>query len=224
MTQPRRAWVSWSSGKDSAFALDEARRDPSLEVVGLLTTVTAAFDRVSMHGVRRTLLEAQADRLALPLHVVEIPSPCPNEVYEARMGAAVDRAKAEGVTAVVFGDLFLADIRAYRERMLAGTGLEPVFPLWERPTDELARAMLDGGVVAHVSCLDPRKLPRELAGRRWDADLIAALPTGVDPCGEHGEFHTFVSDGPGFSTAIPLDRGEVVEREGFVFADLLLVE
>lgn len=221
MTERRRAWMSWSSGKDSAFALHEARRDPSLEVVGLLTTVTAAFDRVSMHGVRRALLEAQSDRLGLPLHVAEIPAPCPNEVYEARMGGLIERARAEGVSAMVFGDLFLDDIRAYRERMLDGTGIEPVFPLWQRPTARLARTMLEAGVRAHLTCLDPGKIPAELAGRVWDADLLAALPAGVDPCGEHGEFHTFVSDGPGFASPIGVEPGEVVRRDGFVFADLL---
>lgn len=212
--------MSWSSGKDSAYALHVARGLPDVEVVGLLTTVSQAFDRVSMHGVRRELLHAQADRLGLPLHAVEIPYPCPNDEYERRMSAAVQAARDDDVTAMVFGDLFLADVRVYRERMLAPTGITPLFPLWERPTDALAREMLGAGIVAYVTCLDPKAVPRDLAGAKWDADLIARLPMGVDPCGEHGEFHTFVADGPGFSAPIDVTPGEVVERDGFVFADL----
>lgn len=230
MSARPKALMSWSSGKDSAYALHLVREARELEVVGLLTTVSSEFDRVAMHGVRRELLERQAASLALPLHVVELPSPCPNEVYEQRMGAFVERARREGIERVVFGDLFLEDIRAYRERQLAGTGLEPVFPLWGRDTRELAREMLAAGIVATVTCVDPRKLgargairhnPECVAGRRWDSVLLRELPAEVDPCGEHGEFHTFVSDGPGFSEAIGFVAGEVVEREGFVFADLL---
>ncbi|PRP92065.1 ATP-binding region [Enhygromyxa salina] len=221
-TRPK-ALVSWSSGKDSAYALDLVRQARELEVVGLLTTVSSEFDRVAMHGVRHELLRRQAASLALPLHVVELPRPCPNEIYEQRMGAFIEQARRDGVERVVFGDLFLEDIRAYREKQLAGTGIEPVFPLWDkgRDTRALASEMLSAGVVATLTCVDPRKLPPELAGRRWDALLVGELPEGVDPCGEHGEFHTFVSDGPGFSEAIAVAPGEVVEREGFVFADLL---
>ncbi len=215
----RRAWASWSSGKDSAWALHVARA--SVEVVGLLTTVTESFDRVAMHGVRRELLQAQAERLGLPLHVVEIPSPCSNEVYEARMSAAIEQARAEGIEAMVFGDLFLADIREYRERMLAPTGIAPVFPLWGRDTRALAAQMLDGGLQSRITCLDPSKLPRALAGTVWDP---AALPPDVDPCGEHGEFHTFVTHSPDFARPIALEAGQTVEREGFVFTDLLLAE
>ena len=212
--------MSWSSGKDSAYALAEARRDPDLEVVGLLTTVTTTFDRVSMHGVRRQLLAAQAERLGLPLHVVEIPSPCSNELYAQQMESAMGQAREDGVRAVVFGDLYLEDVRAYRERQLATVQMEGVFPLWGRPTKALAEQMLEDGIVAHLTCLDPRKLPRALAGRRWDRDLLAALPDAVDPCGENGEFHTFVSSGPGFRSPIAVRVGEVVERDGFVFADV----
>ena len=212
----RRAWASWSSGKDSAWALHVSRG--SVEVVGLITTVTETFDRVAMHGVRRELLEAQAERLGLPLHVVEIPSPCSNEIYEARMGAAIARARGDGIEAMVFGDLFLADIREYRERMLAPTGIAPVFPLWGRDTAELATEMLAGGLQSRITCIDPAKMPRALAGTLWDP---RALPPGVDPCGEHGEFHTFVSASPDFSRPIALAVGEIVEREGFVFADLV---
>lgn len=207
--------MSWSSGKDSAWALHVARE--SFDVVGLLTTVTSAYDRVSMHGVRRTLLQAQAEQLGLPLHTVEIPAPCPNEVYAAGMTDAIGRARAVGIEAMVFGDLFLADIREYRERMMAPTGIRPVFPLWGRATAELAADMRRAGIEAWISCLDPRSMPRALAGMRWDP---AVLPRGVDPCGEHGEFHTFVARSPDFAAGIEVVRGEVVEREGFVFADL----
>ena len=218
---PVPAWMSWSSGKDSALALDVARRDPNVDVVGLLVTVNADADRVAMHAVRRTLLEEQADRLGLPLHVVEIPFPCPNEVYEARMATAVVAAVAAGVGHVVFGDLFLEDVRAYRERALEGSGVAPLFPLWGRRTDALARDMLDAGIRAVVTCVDPRQVPAELAGRSWDADFLADLPAGADPCGENGEFHTFVWDGPGFSSPIEVEVGEVAERDGFVFCDVL---
>lgn len=212
--------MSWSSGKDSAMALHVARAE-GVDVVGLLTTVNADADRVAMHAVRRELLEAQARALGLPLHVVEIPSPCPNDVYEAAMAGAVARARADGVGEMVFGDLFLADIRAYRESMLDGTGIAPRFPLWQRPTAALARDMLDAGIRAVVTCVDPKQAPRELAGRAFDADFVASLPDGVDPCGENGEFHTFVSDGPGFASPIPVATGEIVERDSFVFADVV---
>lgn len=220
MSRPR-ALVSWSSGKDSAFALHAVREAGELDVVGLLTTVTADYARVSMHGVRRELLEAQAKALGLPLHVVEIPAPCPNEVYEERMGAMVREQTDAGVEVVVFGDLFLEDIRAYRERMLEGSGLRPVFPLWGKNTRELAREMVRKGLRARLTCVDPRQVSPALAGRRFDEDLLDALPEEVDPCGERGEFHTFVFDGPDFEAPIPVELGEVVEREGFVFADLL---
>jgi uncharacterized protein (TIGR00290 family) len=218
---PARAWMSWSSGKDSAFALAEARADPELDVVGLLVTVNAAADRVAMHAVRRALLEEQAARLGLPLHVVEIPSPCPNDVYAARMTEAMDAATRDGIERVVFGDLFLEDVRDYRCRALAPTGIEPVFPLWQRPTDRLAHQMVDTGVRAILTCVDPRVLPASFAGRAFDDELLADLPAGVDPCGERGEFHSFVWDGPGFSAPIPVATGEVVERDGFVFCDVL---
>jgi uncharacterized protein (TIGR00290 family) len=218
---PSRAWMSWSSGKDSALALAEARADPEVDVVGLLVTVNAAVDRVAMHAVRRTLLEAQADRLDLPLHVVEIPSPCPNEVYEARMAEAMDAASRDRIQHVVFGDLFLEDVRDYRCRALAPTGIEPVFPLWQRPTVALARQMIDAGIRAVLTCVDPRVLPASFAGRDFDEELLADLPDGVDPCGERGEFHSFVWDAPGFSTPIPVTTGEIVERDGFAFCDVL---
>lgn len=216
-----RALVAWSTGKDSAWALHEARRAGEVEVVGLLTTVTTPFRRVSMHAVRVELLEAQAAAAGLPVTIVDIPSPCPNEVYEHAMALAMIAAKARGVTHVVFGDLFLEDIRAYREAKLAPVGMTPVFPLWGRDTGALAREMIDAGVEAWITCVDPRRAPRELAGRRVDAALLASLPEGVDPCGERGETHTFVAAGPMLSRRVEVRPGEIVDRDGFVFADLL---
>lgn len=216
-----KAVVSWSSGKDGAWALHEVRRAGALEVVGLLTTVTSEFARVSMHAVREELLDLQAASLGLPCRKVHIPWPCPNERYEAEMARAIAELRADGVTRIVFGDLFLPDVRAYREQKLAGTGIEPVFPLWGRDTSRLAREMLDGGLRATLTCVDPRQLDGAFAGRVFDAALLAELPPGVDPCGERGEFHTFAWAGPMFSRPVPVTRGEVVTREGFVFADLL---
>ena len=213
--------MSWSSGKDSAFALREVRRDPEVTVVGLLVTVNAEVDRVAMHAVRRSLLELQAIRLALPLHVVEIPFPCPNDVYEDRMSEAMEAAACDGVNAMVFGDLFLEDVREYRERALQGTGIKPLFPLWSRPTRDLAEEMIDDGVRAILTCVDPAQLDPAFVGRVFDEDLLHDLPDTVDACGEHGEFHTFVWDGPGFSAAIPVRAGEVVARDGFVFCDVI---
>jgi uncharacterized protein (TIGR00290 family) len=218
MTRPK-AIVSWSSGKDSAFALVEAQRE--LDIVGTITTITTAFGRVSMHGVREALLDRQLAELGLPCRKIGIPSPCPNDVYERELVAALRSAQAEGVTHVVFGDLFLADIRAYRERLLAPLGLVPVFPLWLRDTRQLARDMLDAGIAATITCVDPKQLDRRFAGRAFDAQLLAELPAGVDPCGEHGEFHTFVTAGPMFRRAIPIRVGETALRDGFVFTDLL---
>jgi uncharacterized protein (TIGR00290 family) len=216
-----RAWMSWSSGKDSMLALHAARSTGEVDVVGLLTTVNSTADRVAMHAVRRVLLEAQADSLDLPVYVVELPWPCPNEVYEQRMTEAVHVAVGEGVERMVFGDLFLADIRAYREERLAGTGLTPMFPLWQRPTDLLAREMLTAGIRAVVTCVDPSQAPPEIAGRWFDQDLLDFLPPTVDQCGENGEFHTFVADGPGFGYPLDVTVGEIVERDGFVFADVI---
>ncbi|MBV9285049.1 MAG: adenine nucleotide alpha hydrolase [Acidimicrobiia bacterium] len=212
--------MSWSSGKDSTLALHVARHELDVDVSTLLVTVNAEADRVAMHAVRRSLLQAQAERLGVPLHVVEIPSPCPNDVYEARMATAMAEAKATGVERVIFGDLFLADIRAYREQALAGSGIEPLFPLWQRPTTALARDMLAAGIRAVLTCVDPKQVAPEFAGRQFDEALLEDLPKSVDPCGENGEFHTFVYDGPGFSSPIDIEVGEVVERGGFVFCDV----
>jgi len=216
-----KALVSWSSGKDSAFALHEVRSADAYEVVGALTTVTAAFGRVSMHGVREELLDAQIASLGLPSRKIYIPSPCPNSVYEREMADVLTEAKRNGVTNVLFGDLFLQDIRAYRERQLAELGLQGIFPLWMRDTAQLARQMLDAGVQATLTCVDLRKLDVSFAGRSFDAGLLRSLPPGIDPCGENGEFHTFVSAGPMFRAPIPVSVGEIVQRDGFAFADLL---
>jgi uncharacterized protein (TIGR00290 family) len=216
-----RTLLSWSSGKDSAWALHMLRQQPDMDVVGLVTTVNAAFDRVAMHGVRRALVEAQAEAAGLPLHVLAIPHPCPNAEYERVMGAFVAQQASEGIEAMAFGDLFLEDIRRYREAKLAGTGLTPLFPLWGLETGALARTMLDGGLEAYVACLDPKKLPASFAGRRFDAALLAELPSGVDPCAENGEFHTFACAGPMFRHPIAVNVGEIVIRDGFVFCDLI---
>lgn len=216
-----RTVVSWSSGKDSALALHEARRSPDSEVVGILTTVTSEMHRVSMHGVRESLLDRQAQALGLRCWKVPIPLPCPNEVYEREMARVLGEVRALGVREVVFGDLFLEDIRRYREAKLAEVGMRGVFPLWGRDTTALAHEMVDLGLRARLACVDPRKVPRSFAGRAFDAALLDELPPGVDLCGENGEFHTFAWAGPMFERPIPIEVGEVVERDGFVFADLL---
>jgi uncharacterized protein (TIGR00290 family) len=212
--------VSWSSGKDSAWMLHVLRRDGIGTPAALLTTINEAADRVAMHAVRTELLRAQADAAGLPLMPVTIPSPCPNEVYEAQMAAACRVAIAQGFTHVAFGDLFLEDVRRYREERLASSGLTPIFPLWLQPTAALAREMIAGGLEARLTCVDPKQLPASFAGRAFDAQLLADLPPEIDPCGERGEFHTCAIAGPMFSKRIDVDPGIVVERDGFVFADL----
>ena len=214
--------MAWSSGKDSAFALHEARATGDLDVVGLLTTLTEDYGRVSMHGVREAILDRQAEALGLPCRKVRIPAGCVNADYERAMEAAMSEARDDGIERVVFGDLFLEDVRAYRERMLAGSGIEPVFPLWGRPTPALAAEMVAAGLRARIVCLDPRRLPASFAGREFDAALLAELPADVDPCGENGEFHTCVTGGPMFRQSLDVVPGETVERDGFVFADLRL--
>ncbi|MBF6570106.1 MAG: adenine nucleotide alpha hydrolase [Candidatus Binataceae bacterium] len=217
----KRVMLSWSSGKDSAWALQRLGSDPEVELAGLFTTVNREFDRVAMHGVRRTLLDAQAASIGLPLFTIPIPYPCPNETYEAAMGAFVEEANGRGITHFAFGDLFLEDIRRYREEKLAGTGIEPLFPLWRLPTRALAQEMVAGGLRAYITCVDPRQAPRAWAGRLFDRDFIDAMPEGIDPCGEYGEFHTFACDGPMFRRPVGVVVGEIVERDGFVFADVL---
>ncbi len=216
-----KAWLAWSSGKDSAWALHTVRQAGEFDVVALLTTVNRTHRRVAMHAVRESLLEIQAAAAGLPLVKVPIPSPCPNEIYEQAMSEAMARAQIERVRHVIFGDLFLEDVRAYRERQLANCGMTPLFPLWGRETHQLAQDMLAGGLSAFLTCVDPRQLDRTFAGRRFDQDFLAALPRHVDPCGENGEFHTFANAGPMFCSEIPVAVGEIVERDGFVFADLL---
>ena len=216
-----KAWLAWSSGKDSAWALHTIRQQEEFEVVALLTTINSTYQRVAMHAVRESLVEMQAAAANLPLVKVPIPSPCPNEVYEQAMSEVMARARAEGVWHIAFGDLFLEDIRAYREKHLAACGMTPVFPVWGKNTRRLAEEMLAGGLSAFLTCVDPRKLDRAFAGRRFDAHLLRELPPSVDPCGENGEFHTFANAGPVFEREIPVEVGEIVERDGFVFADLL---
>ena len=225
MTASRpQALIAWSSGKDSAWALHEVRRAGELDVVGALTTVTETFGRVSMHGVREAIMRAQHAAAGLASIIVPIPYPCPNEIYEARMAAALAEAKAQGVTHVIFGDLFLEDVRAYRESKLAGTGITPVFPLWRRPTDALAREMIAAGVETYLVCIDLKQLAKDFTGRRFDQALLADLPATVDPCGENGEFHSCVVAGPMFDRAITVRVGETVERDGFAYADFFLDE
>ena len=223
MTTRRRVLLSWSSGKDSAWALHVLRQRDDVELVGLVTTVNEAFDRVAMHAVRRELVAAQAMAAGLPLRVVHLPWPCSNEIYEARVAEAIRGALAEGVTHMAFGDLFLEDVRDYRIRQLTGTGITPMFPLWgtSRDTPALARTMVDAGLRAIVTCVDPRQLPAEVVGRTLDATFLEGLPPGVDPCGERGEFHSFCYAGPMFRHEIPVVPGDIVTRDGFTFADLL---
>ena len=222
MSQDRpKVLVSWSSGKDSAWMLHLLRQQPELEVVGLLTTINQAFDRVAMHAVRRRLLEAQARAAGLELWDVPLPWPCSNEEYEERMDSVIARAKSEGIKHVAFGDLFLEDIRRYRIEKLAGTGVDPIFPLWEQPTGSLARQMIAGGLKAVLTCVDPKQMDRRFVGRSFDPSFLAELPSAVDPCGENGEFHTFCHAGPMFSAAVPIRMGELAERDGFWFADVL---
>ncbi len=220
----KKTLLSWSSGKDSAWTLHVLRQQGAHEITGLITTINSAFDRVAMHSTRRVLLEKQAEAAGLPLMAVPLPWPCSNADYERIMKSVCDQAVAQGVTAIAFGDLFLADIRAYRERQLKDTGLEPLFPLWQIPTDELAREMIHAELRAKLVCIDPSKLAPEFAGRDFDEQLLADLPPGVDPCGENGEFHSFVHAGPMFSQEIPIITGERVQRDGFWFCDVLPAE
>jgi uncharacterized protein (TIGR00290 family) len=217
----KKVLLSWSSGKDSVWALHLLRRQPDIEVAALLTSFNSAAGRVAMHAVRRALVDAQAARTGVPQWSVDLPWPCSNAEYEERMRAVCQRALAEGITAVAFGDLFLQDIRDYRERQLQSTGLEPLFPVWEIPTAKLARDMIAAGVKAKITCVDPAQVDRTFAGREFDQAFLDSLPSGVDPCGENGEFHTFVYEAPVFSSPIEVRMGEIVERDGFVFADVL---
>ncbi|PTT54697.1 ATP-binding protein [Aeromonas sp. HMWF014] len=216
--------LSWSSGKDSAWALHTLRQDPTIEVVGLFTTLNQAFERVAMHGVRKQLLMQQAECVGLPLTTIDLPWPCTNEDYARIMTEFIAGVVAQGIRHMAFGDLFLEDVRAYREKQLVGTGIEPLFPLWGSDTGELAQQMMAAGLKARISSLDPKKLDASLGGHAFDPALLAVLPTGVDPCGENGEFHTLAWDGPMFSRPLGIRVGETVQRDGFVFTDLLPIE
>lgn len=217
----KRTLLSWSSGKDSAWALHLLRQQTDIHVVGLVTTLNAAFKRVAMHAVRLELLQRQAEAVRLPLRIVSIPQPCSNAQYEEAMRAVMEEARQQGIECMAFGDLFLQEIREYRETKLSGTGVAPLFPLWGMPTRELARQMVSSGLRARLTCVDPRQLSASFAGREFDERLLSELPSGVDPCGERGEFHTFAYDGPMFDRPVEVLVGEVVLRDGFVFADLL---
>lgn len=220
--RPRVA-VSWSSGKDAAWALHVMRAAGHVDVVALLTTMNSHFDRVAMHGVRADVVRAQADAVGVPLVEAPLPWPCPNDAYESAMRDALARLRTEfAVTHVAFGDLFLADVRAYREERMRDTGIAPLFPVWGIDTRTLAASMLDAGVRAYVTVADPRVVPREIAGREWNAQLLSELAPNIDPCAERGEFHTVAVDGPAFKSPVSVARGEVVERDGFVFADFVL--
>jgi len=216
----KKLWMSWSSGKDSAFALAELLKDKEIEVTGLFTTVNEAYGRVAMHSTRLELLKRQAEELGLPLELILLPAKCTHELYEDRMRTLIAKAKAEGVEAMGFGDLYLQDVRDYREAQLAASGIQAIFPLWNKPTNELAGEIIAAGFRAVITCIDPKKLPRSFAGRLFDEKAILDFPGDVDPCGENGEFHSFVFDSPNFKNLISISIGEVVEREGFFFADV----
>ena len=216
--------MSWSSGKDSAWALHVLRQESGLEVVGLMTTVNQLYRRISIHAVRLELLQHQAEAIGLSLHIIDLPSPCANSQYEAAMEKFIAKAKEQGIECMAFGDLFLEDIREYREAKLSGTGISPLFPIWQTRTDKLAKEMISSGLRAVVTCIDPRYLDASFAGREFNEQFLEDLPATVDPCGERGEFHTFAFDGPMFRKPVPIEVGEVVRREDFVYADLLLAE
>jgi uncharacterized protein (TIGR00290 family) len=217
----KKTFLSWSSGKDSAWALHVMRQQPELRIAGLFTTVNQLYQRIAIHAVRLELLERQAEAVGLPLQIINLPYPCSNAQYETAMEKFVEESREAGIECMAFGDLFLQDIREYREARLAGTGITPLFPLWKMPTDMLAREMISSGLRAMISCVDPQQLPASFAGREFNEALLADLPGEVDRCGERGEFHTFAFDGPMFSKPVDIRVGEIVEREGFVYADLL---
>lgn len=217
----KKTLLSWSSGKDSAWALHILRQNPEIELLGLFTIVNQKYNRVSMHATRMQMLERQAGAAGLALQTIDLPDPCTNEQCDAVMRKFVTESAARGIECVAFGDLFLEDVRKYRENQMKGTGIEPVFPLWAIPTGELAQQMLSAGIDAYVSSVDLKKLPSNFAGRKWSRELIAELPRGCDPCGENGEIHTVVVGGPMFRRPIPIRVGRIVERDGFAFADII---
>ncbi len=214
--------VAWSGGKDSAMAFFETKKDPRYEIVSLLTTVTGEYDRISMHGVRRELLKRQAEAAGVPLLEVVIPPQCSNEIYEQKMADACEQLKRQGVTSIVFGDLWLEDVRNYRIANLAKVNMKPLFPVWLRPVNTFAREIISSGIKTTLACVDSQQIPGSLAGREYDESLLKDLPPGADPCGEKGEFHTFVWDGPFFSRPVKFTKGAVTVREGrFHFCDLI---
>ena len=218
----KKTLLSWSSGKDSAWAFYRLRQDPTIDLLGIYTVVNRKYSRVSMHATRLDLLRCQAEAVGLPLHIIKLPDPCTNEQCNAIMRQFVIESAAKGIDAMAFGDLFLEDIRKYRENQLKGTGIEPLFPLWTIPTRQLAEQMFSAGLEAYISSVDLKKLPSHFVGRKWSRELIAEFPQGIDPCGENGEIHTVVVDGPMFKEAIPVTIGEKVERSGFAYADIIL--
>lgn len=217
----KRILLSWSSGKDSAWTLHTLQQRAEFEIAGLLTTFNQEADRVAMHGVRRSLVEQQAAAACLPLWAIPLPWPCSNEQYESLMAATCAKAVAQGIEGIAFGDLFLEDVRAYRIKQMAGTGLEPLFPIWGMATEALAREMIASGLKAILTCIDTRKLDASFAGRHFDMECLSGLPDGADPCGENGEFHSFVYAGPMFESEIAVVPGETVIRDQFAFADLI---
>lgn len=217
----KKTLLSWSSGKDSAWTLHVLRQRSDVEVVGLMTTVNQLYQRIAIHAVRLELLERQAESVSLPLHIVNLPYPCTNSQYEQAMEEFVWQSRKQGIEGMAFGDLFLADIKEYREAKLSGTGITPLFPLWQTPTDKLAEEMISGGLRAVVTCVDPQQMPASFAGREFNEQFLIDLPAQVDPCGERGEFHTFAFDGPMFDKAVDVEVGEIAERDGFVYADVL---
>ena len=219
----RKTLLSWSSGKDSAWALHVLQQDPAIELSGLFTTVNKEFNRVAMHGVRVELLKRQAKHAGLPLHIIEIPYPCSNEEYESQMRQFVESALQDDIECFAFGDLFLEDVRQYRVDNLQGSGIDPIFPIWETPTDQLAQTMISSGVRAVITCVDSSQISGEFAGREFDQRLLDEMPLTADPCGENGEFHSFVYAGPMFNEKIGIEVGDIVDRDGFVFADVLPV-
>lgn len=217
----RKTLMSWSSGKDSAWALYQLQMNPEIALVGLFCTVNKEFGRVAMHGVRAELLRKQAESIGLPLEIIEIPYPCSNAEYENIMGQFVERAKNDNIEYFAFGDLFLEDVRSYREEKLRGSGIKPIFPIWGVPTDKLSREMINGGLKTVITCINPKQIPKEFVGKEFDEDFLDSLPKTIDPCGENGEFHSFVFDGPMFKEKIEIIVGDIVHRDGFVFADVL---
>lgn len=217
----KKALMSWSTGKDSAWTLYKLQQNQDVELVGLFCTINKEFERVAIHGVRVELLKQQAERLRLPIEIIELPYPCSNADYETIMGQFIERAKGQAIEYFAFGDLFLEDIRNYREKQFKGSGIKPIFPIWGIPTDELSRDMVSSGVRAVITCIDPKQIPEEFVGRVYDDDFLDALPDTVDPCGENGEFHSFAFSGPMFKEPIDIVVGDIVHRDGFVFADVL---